>query len=399
MPALLTRALSKKAARAHKGAATSAFDDWLAANPHPSLKLAREDEPPPAQEGTQPEGGRSGAIQTVGVEARHVAGGSPALEATPPPGSPAECSPGHSWPQAIHDDGARPRGLCASWQSLSEPKLGPGYLEGLAAPPDQQDQRRPDDLCGDAELGLLLPPGGAPGQAAAAGEGWRRFPWRATGDLVYSCLQARDLEWDARGQRLVEVTGASAQRRLEVVPPLIQLPAAGADVTPLGYASPLSRTPGGSQLLALLCADSAALGVFADGALVKHKVITAYTVRAQQGKAQLQHLRQGGSSGRMSAGGGIRARETVRLFCRINEKLQEWEQELGHCGVLAYSGTLRVWNEVYACRSPTMPIPRADPRWRRVPHTVRRPRLRELQRIYYEISHGSVGYATVPYTP
>lgn len=48
------------------------------------------------------------------------------------------------------------------------------------------------------------------------------------------------------------------------------------------------------------------------------QVITAYTVRAKQGKAQLHHLRQGGP-GRMSAGGGIRARETERLFSRICE--------------------------------------------------------------------------------
>jgi hypothetical protein len=53
---------------------------------------------------------------------------------------------------------------------------------------------------------------------------------------------------------------------------------------------------------------------------VSHQVITAYTVRAKQGKAQLHYLRQGGP-GRMSVGGGIRARETARLFSRICEVL------------------------------------------------------------------------------
>ena len=49
------------------------------------------------------------------------------------------------------------------------------------------------------------------------------------------------------------------------------------------------------------------------------KVVTAYTVRAQQGKSQLKHLRQGGSRGGMSVGGGIRARESRRLFVKFNE--------------------------------------------------------------------------------
>ena len=43
-------------------------------------------------------------------------------------------------------------------------------------------------------------------------------------------------------------------------------------------------------------------------------------MRAKQGKAQLHHLRQGGP-GRMSVGGGIRARESERLFSRICEVL------------------------------------------------------------------------------
>ena len=51
------------------------------------------------------------------------------------------------------------------------------------------------------------------------------------------------------------------------------------------------------------------------------QVITAYTVRAKQGKSQLNHLKGGGGHGRMSVGGGLRARETKRLFEDINEVL------------------------------------------------------------------------------
>jgi hypothetical protein len=52
-----------------------------------------------------------------------------------------------------------------------------------------------------------------------------------------------------------------------------------------------------------------------------HQVVTAYTVRAKQGKAQLHYLSQGGP-GRMSVGGGLRARETRRLFTHICEVCQ-----------------------------------------------------------------------------
>lgn len=48
-------------------------------------------------------------------------------------------------------------------------------------------------------------------------------------------------------------------------------------------------------LIALLSADSAALGVWdEDGALARHKVLTGYTVRAKQGKSQLYYSQQGG---------------------------------------------------------------------------------------------------------
>lgn len=50
----------------------------------------------------------------------------------------------------------------------------------------------------------------------------------------------------------------------------------------------------GSQLLVLLSADSAALAIYQEGELVRHRVHTGYTVRRQQGKAQATYQRQGG---------------------------------------------------------------------------------------------------------
>lgn len=42
----------------------------------------------------------------------------------------------------------------------------------------------------------------------------------------------------------------------------------------------------------LLSADSAALGVWRDGEMVRHKCLTGYTVRRKAGIAQLTYLRR-----------------------------------------------------------------------------------------------------------
>ena len=58
----------------------------------------------------------------------------------------------------------------------------------------------------------------------------------------------------------------------------------------------------GSQLLVLLSADSAALALYSQGQLARHKVLTGYTVRKRQGKAQAGYERQGGGGlGRAAA--------------------------------------------------------------------------------------------------
>ena len=46
-------------------------------------------------------------------------------------------------------------------------------------------------------------------------------------------------------------------------------------------------------LVALLSADSAALAIWDDGQLLRHKTLTGYTIRKQQGGSQLKHLRSG----------------------------------------------------------------------------------------------------------
>lgn len=65
-----------------------------------------------------------------------------------------------------------------------------------------------------------------------------------------------------------------------------------------------SPTAGHNSLLVLLSADSAALAMYSgEGQLQRHRVLTGYTVRRQQGKAQATYERQGG--GEWCIGGSV----------------------------------------------------------------------------------------------
>lgn len=73
----------------------------------------------------------------------------------------------------------------------------------------------------------------------------------------------------------------------------------------------------GSQLVVLLSADSAALAIYQEGELARHRVHTGYTVRRQQGKAQTAYQRQGGGEcGRVGRGHGEQPGHACCLPCR-----------------------------------------------------------------------------------
>lgn len=141
----------------------------------------------------------------------------------------------------------------------------------------------------------------------------------------------------------------------------------------------------GSQLVVLLSADSAALGMFREGRLVLHKVLTGYTVRRKRGKAQATYQRQGG--GACSVGGAIRARETRRLFGAVAERLRAWGPHILDCAQLYRGGCVRAWNELY---SHAVPVARGDGRWRDAGVSGGRPRLRDLRRLGWLLQHGEL---------
>ena len=56
-----------------------------------------------------------------------------------------------------------------------------------------------------------------------------------------------------------------------------------------------------------------------------------------------------------------------------------------------FSGTVRVWNELYSADANLEKvIARRDNRWRHIGISVRRPRLADLRRAFWHASHGTV---------
>ncbi|CAI7855902.1 unnamed protein product [Closterium sp. NIES-54] len=266
------------------------------------------------------------------------------------------------------------------------------------------------------------------GERGEGGEGVRWFEWRECVDVTRAQMESRQLQWNERRRRFEhtctgsEIDGAATSGGdggggggngsvFFLAPPLVLLPPT-APQSPQEYiryllsrptlsASPASPPPPsasprapalalGSHMVALLCADSAALAIFHQGTLAQHKVITAYTVRAKQGRSQLAQQR-GKGAGRMSAGAAIRARETRRLFSEVVQRCVVWEADIRQCELLFFSGDVRAWNEVYACRAPAMPVDRKDERWVKVPFHVARPRLSQVLHVFHRLSHGCYG--------
>jgi hypothetical protein len=55
------------------------------------------------------------------------------------------------------------------------------------------------------------------------------------------------------------------------------------------------------------------------------------------------------------------------------------------------TGAVRVWNELYSAKAALgQVVARDDPRWHRVPLSIKRPRLADLKAAFREVGMGSV---------
>ncbi|KAG1660886.1 hypothetical protein FOA52_015928 [Chlamydomonas sp. UWO 241] len=150
--------------------------------------------------------------------------------------------------------------------------------------------------------------------------------------------------------------------------------------------------------MVLLSHGGAALGLWdRRGRIVHHRVHTAYTVRANRGRAQATHDAAGGR--RATAGSVLRQRETVRLWRSVAKTLSEWSSDIRACDRLMASGDARVWSLLWShsggsrggSSGAQLPFGPGDARWERVGVGVPRPRLRDLDRCHAALCYGRVG--------
>ena len=80
------------------------------------------------------------------------------------------------------------------------------------------------------------------------------------------------------------------------------------------------------------------------------------------------------------------------ITCCLSRESKAWKLKSLNFGMQAFfSGTVRVWNELYSADANLeRVIARRDSRWRHVGISVRRPRLADLRRAFWQASHGTV---------
>ncbi|MCU0445543.1 MAG: hypothetical protein MUE85_11560 [Microscillaceae bacterium] len=131
-----------------------------------------------------------------------------------------------------------------------------------------------------------------------------------------------------------------------------------------------------NYLLILLQAGQGAIAYFEAGEMENHKVIRRYMVRAQQGKAQIKHLK---SKGKSKLGSRVRLAQTLDFFEEINEKLQDWEVA-DQVSRILYSSSIDLWNLMFDSKIEP-PFEKRDPRLRKIPTHIYSPNYEELLRI------------------
>ena len=211
-----------------------------------------------------------------------------------------------------------------------------------------------------------------------------RFHWRETATRLTRLLEEWDLSVDAAG-RWLEARDAAGAPVLRFYPPLVQrVGEPGPD--PADYLAGL-RDELGLELVLLLQAGSAALGVWRDDELIAHKVIKKYVVRGR-GRAQPAYLKTRGKS---RYGSRLRLRNARALLVEVNQKLGEWARDWGPLERIFYSCPVRTWPELLRAKPPP-PFGVGDPLVK-IPVDVHVPDFEELLRVRRILTHGRVSAA------
>lgn len=210
----------------------------------------------------------------------------------------------------------------------------------------------------------------------------RAFDWRDTPLEVEELLERFGQPvWDPERARLVFDDGVD-QRWL--VPPAILPPPGDDEPAPVWLDRLEEGELPGKQLVILIQAGAAAVGVFDDGEPVLHKVFKRYVVRGK-GRAQPLHLETRGKS---RYGSRLRLQNAKLLEEEVIERLGDWwEREAPFDGVFR-SCPVRLWAS-FTAAAPDAPWASKGVA-RKIPLDVHRPGFEELCRVWKFLSRGRI---------
>ena len=209
-----------------------------------------------------------------------------------------------------------------------------------------------------------------------------RFHWSETAEVVGEALRS----WPGpeplarpKGRAFV-AESTEAGRRFEMRPPLVLAPATEGEAANAWLER--AAAPPGLQLVLLLQAGAAALGLFDEGELLEHRTLKRYVVRGK-GRAQPSYLK---TKGKSRAGSRLRLRNAARLLEDVAETVREWSEEHGAPERVFHSCPVRTWAELLREDLPFQ----AEGPLVKIPLDLNRPGHEEMLRAFRALSHGSL---------
>lgn len=212
-----------------------------------------------------------------------------------------------------------------------------------------------------------------------------RFHWEETADRIHNLLVDHDLELSPGRDGFVatpRVGTSNGRSSLHLRVPYVQ-PVPPSVQTAIEYAEQLPPYLG-VYLVVLIQAGAAAIGVWDDDELIRHKAIKKYMVRGS-GKYQGTHLK---TKGKSRYGSRLRLRNASLFLDEINERIGDWQEEMGSFDEVFVSCPVRLWADLKRSKTP-FPLAEST-EIRRIPLDVHVPGHKELLHVYYELSHGRI---------
>lgn len=173
--------------------------------------------------------------------------------------------------------------------------------------------------------------------------------------------------------------------RVRVRPPLV-FPLTREHSSFDDYLTSLPEEPSRHSVI-LMQAGAVSLGRFRGAQPIAKKSLRRYVVRGR-GRAQPLHLK---TKGKSRYGSRLRLANARRLLVETNEKLNEWERELGPVDCVYYNCPVRLWPSVFAT-TPPPPFEKSEPF--RIPLDLPRPTIEILLRTYRSMEYGRIEETT-----